>query len=149
MKELQSFVSLASYYRRFIFKFSIIDEPLYQLFRKGVPFCWRQEQNFAFEEPKLRLVSVPVLAYLDFNHGARSFHTIRYASQHLGIGTVLSQLQSDGTERVIAYGSRSLDGHEKNYCTTRWKMLALVTYVDHSVTICSAGNSFYELTIIP
>ena len=32
---------------------------------------------------------------------------------------------------MIAYGSRSLNDHEKNYCTTRLEMLALVTYVDY------------------
>ena len=32
---------------------------------------------------------------------------------------------------MIAYGSRSLNEHEKNYCTTPLEMLALVTYVDY------------------
>ena len=32
---------------------------------------------------------------------------------------------------MIAYGSRSLNDPEKNYCTTRFEMLALVTYVDY------------------
>ena len=53
------------------------------------------------------------------------------ASQRLGIGAVLSQVQPGGTERVVAYGSRSLNDHERNYCTTRLEMLALVTYVDY------------------
>ena len=41
------------------------------------------------------------------------------ASQPLGIGAVLSRLQRNDTERVIAYGSRSLNEQEKNYCGTR------------------------------
>ena len=45
------------------------------------------------------------------------------ASQPLGIGVVLSRLQRNDTERVIAYGSRSLNEQEKNYCGTG--------YVDH------------------
>lgn len=131
VKELHSFLGLASYYRRFIAGFSIIAEPLYKLCRKDTPFHWQQEQQSAFEELKHRLVSAPVLAYPDFNAGAGSFILDTDASQHLGIGAVLSQLQPDGTERVIAYGSRSLNEHERNYCTTRLEMLALVTYVDH------------------
>ena len=129
--ELQSFLGLASYYRRFISGFSVIAEPLYKLCRKGIPFHWEREQQSAFEELKRRLVSAPVLAYPDFNPGAGLFILDTDASQRLGIGAVLSQLQPDGTERVIAYGSRSLNEHEKNYCTTRLEMLALVTYVDH------------------
>ena len=53
------------------------------------------------------------------------------ASQPLGIGAVLSRLQLNDTELVIAYGSRSLNEQEKNYCGTRLEMLALVNYMDH------------------
>ena len=130
MKELQSFLGLAGYYRKFIFGFSIIAEPLYKLCRKNVPFCWQQEQPAAFEELKNRLVSAPVLAYPEFSSAAGSFILDTDANQYLGIKAVLSQQQQDGTEQVIAYGSRSLNEHERNYCTTRLEMLALVTFVD-------------------
>ena len=55
------------------------------------------------------------------------------ASQPLGIGTVLSRLQSNDTQRVKAYGSgsRSFNEQEKNYCGTRLEMLALVNCMDH------------------
>ena len=53
------------------------------------------------------------------------------ASQPLGIGAVLSRLQLNDTELVIAYGSRSLNEQEKNYCGTRLEMLPLVNYMDH------------------
>ena len=53
------------------------------------------------------------------------------ASQPLGIGTVLSRLKSNDTQRVKAYGSRSFNEQEKNYCGTRLKMLALVNCMDH------------------
>jgi len=41
------------------------------------------------------------------------------------IGALLSQIQ-DGVERLIAYGSRTLDKREVNYCITRKKLLAIV-----------------------
>ena len=44
---------------------------------------------------------------------------------------MLSQIQADDTERVVAYGSRSLQPPEKNYCTTRLEMLALLEFTDH------------------
>ena len=40
MKELQSFLGLAGYYRKFIIGFSIIAEPVYKMCRKIVPFSW-------------------------------------------------------------------------------------------------------------
>ena len=72
-----------------------------------------------------------MLAYPDFSPGAGLFVLDTDASQRLGIGAVLSQVQADGTERVVAYGSHSLNDHERNYCTTRLEMLALVTYVEY------------------
>ena len=131
IKELQSFLGPASYYRRFISGFSIIAESLYKLSRKGVSFQWQMEQESAFNELKHRLTIASVLAYPDFSPDAGLFVLDTDASQHLSIGAVFSQLQPDGTERVIAYGSRSLNEHEKNYCATRLQMLALVTYMDH------------------
>lgn len=55
----------------------------------------------AFEELMLHLVSAPVLAYRDFNPDAGSFILDIDASQHPGIGTFLSQLQSDGMEQGL------------------------------------------------
>ena len=98
---------------------------------KGVSFQWQMEQESAFNELKNRLTTAPVLAYPDFSPDVGLFVLDTDASQHLGIGAVLSQLQPDGTERVIAYGSSSLNEHEKNYCATQLEMLALVTYMDH------------------
>ena len=89
------------------------------------------EQESAFNELKHRLTIAPVLAYPDFSPDAGLFVLDIDASQHVGIGAVLSQLQPDGTESVIAYGSRSLNEHEKSYCATRLEMLALVSYMDH------------------
>ena len=106
-------------------------EPLYKLSRKGVSFQWQMEQESAFNELKHRLTIAPVLAYPDFTPDAGLFVLDTDASQPLGIGAVLSRLQRNDTERVIAYGSRSLNEQEKNYCGTRLEMLALVNYMDH------------------
>ena len=118
IKELQSFLSLASYYRQFFSGFSIIAEPLYKLSRKGVSFQWQMEQESALNELKYRLTIAPVLAYPDFSPDAGLFVVDTDASQPLDIGAVLSRLQRNDTERVIAYGSRSFNEQEKNYCGT-------------------------------
>lgn len=98
LKELQSFLGLAGYYRKFILGFSSIAEPLYTLCRKNIPFSWQQEQQAAFEKLKDRLVSAPILAYPDFSPMAGSFILDTDESQYLGIGAVSSQQQPDGTE---------------------------------------------------
>ena len=88
------------------------------------------EQESAFNELKHRLTIAPVSAYPDFSPDAGLFVLDTDASQPLGIGAVLSRLQLNATERVIAYGSLSLNKQE-NYCGTRLEMLALVNYMDH------------------
>ena len=77
------------------------------------------EQESAFNELKDRLTIAPVLAYPDFSPDAGLLVIYTDASQALGIGAVLSRLQRNDTERVIAYRSRSLNEQEKNYCGTR------------------------------
>ena len=89
------------------------------------------EQESAFNELKHRLTIAPVSAYPDLSPDAGLFVGDKDASQPLGIGAVLCRLQLNDTQRVIAYGSRSLNEQEKNYCGTRLEMLALVNYMDH------------------
>ena len=48
----------------------------------------------------------------------------------VGIGAVLSQIQ-EGTEKVIAYFSRSLSKPERRYCVTRKELLAVVAAIQH------------------
>ena len=49
----------------------------------------------------------------------------------VGIGAVLSQVDQEGTEHVIAHGSRVLSKAERNYCVTRKEFLAVVTFLLH------------------
>ena len=42
--EIQSFLGLVGYYKRFIYNFSNISVPITRLTRKDVTFCWRPEQ---------------------------------------------------------------------------------------------------------
>ena len=47
----------------------------------------------------------------------------------IGMGAVLSQVDENGIEKVIAYGSRLLSKPERNYCVTRRELLVVVTFV--------------------
>ena len=139
--ELRSFLGLCSYYRRFINNFAVITEPLRRLLQKGTEFAWKEQQERAFQELKNCLVTPPVLAYPNFGPSAGEFVLDTDASTEKGIGAVLSQLQEDGTEKVIAYGSRSLQPNEKNYCATRLEMLALVAFI-HEFRYYLLGKKF-------
>jgi len=129
--ELRSFLGLASYYRRFVAEFAQLAEPLFRLTKAKAKFEWGPDQESAFSKLKQRLVEPPVLAYPNFDPGGGQFILDTNASTEHGIGAVLSQVHADGSERVVAYGSRSLQPAEKNYCVTRLEMLALVDFIDH------------------
>jgi len=71
-------------------------------------------------------MEAPILVYLD---PAKEYILDTDASDY-SVGAVLSQVQG-GTEVVVAYYSKTHSAAEKNYCTTRKKLLAVVKVVKH------------------
>ena len=68
-----------------------------------------------------------MLAYPDFN---KDFILDTDAS-HNTIGAVLSQLDDEGNEKVISYGSHAMIKHEIVYCITRKELLAICFFTQH------------------
>ena len=75
----------------------------------------------AFEMLKQACMNSPVLAFADYT---KDFLLETDASKE-GLGAVLSQKQEDGQFHPVAYGSRVLTTHEKNYHSTKLEFLAL------------------------
>ncbi|GKA40101.1 putative reverse transcriptase domain-containing protein [Tanacetum coccineum] len=115
--EVRSFLRLAGYYHRFIEKFSKIANSLTILTQKCKTFDWGEEQENAFQTLKDKLCNAPVLALPD---GPKDFVVYCNASG-LGLGCVLMQ-----RGKVIAYASRQLKNHEKNYTTHDLELGAVV-----------------------
>jgi hypothetical protein len=119
--KIRSFLSLCTYYRRFISGFTNIGKPLTKLAEEQQPFQWIPEIETAFQTLKGALCASPILAYPQ--PGERFI--VDADSSNVGIGGVLSQVQ-DGKERVIAYYSKMLNKAERNYYVTRRELLAIV-----------------------
>ncbi|KAK1413557.1 hypothetical protein QVD17_35332 [Tagetes erecta] len=115
--EIRSFLGLAGYYRRFIQDFSRIATPLTSLTRKSVKFEWGPKQEKAFQTLKQKLTNAPILSLPD---GVEDFVVYCDAS-HTGMGCVLMQ-----RNKVIAYASRQLKTHEKNYTTHDLELGAII-----------------------
>ena len=128
VKSLRSFLGLASYYCRFIPNFVKTAGPLYTLTKKDVEFAWTPQSQIVFEKLKKLLTSAPVLAFPDF-----SVPFILETDASLqGLGAVLALQQlSDKLVRPIAYASRCLQPHEKNYGITELEGLGVVWAVKH------------------
>nr|GFB73269.1 putative reverse transcriptase domain-containing protein [Tanacetum cinerariifolium] len=106
--EICQFLGLAGYYRRFIKGFSKITKSMTKLMQKGIKYDWGKKEENAFQLIKQNLCSVPILALPE---GSKDFVVYCDAS-HKGLGAVLMQ-----REKVIAYASRQLKVHERNYTT--------------------------------
>ncbi|GJU78608.1 putative reverse transcriptase domain-containing protein [Tanacetum coccineum] len=115
--EIRSFLGLAGYYRRFIENFSKIAKPLTLLTQKNKTYVWGDKQDEAFRILKEKLCNAPVLALPD---GPDDFVVYCDASKQ-GFGSVLMQ-----RGKVIAYASRQLKKHEKNYTTHDLELGAVV-----------------------
>ena len=115
--QIRSFLGLAGYYRRFIQGFSSLAAPLARLTRKDVPFIWTKECERSFQMLKDRLTSAPILSLPE---GHEDFLVYTDASG-VGLGAVLSQ-----REKVIAFASRQLKVHERNYPTHDLELAAVV-----------------------
>nr|GEZ32659.1 putative reverse transcriptase domain-containing protein [Tanacetum cinerariifolium] len=79
-----------------------------KLTQKSVKFDWGEKEEAAFQTLKQKLCSEPILALPE---GSENF-VVYYDAFHKGLGVVLMQ-----KERVIAWASRQLKIHEKNYMT--------------------------------
>ncbi|GKB14371.1 putative reverse transcriptase domain-containing protein [Tanacetum coccineum] len=115
--EIRQFLGLAGYYRRFIEGFSKIAKSMTKLTQKNVKFDWGEKEEAAFQLIKQKLCSAPILA---LPKGSENFVVYCDAS-HKGLGAVLMQ-----NEKVIAYASRQLKIHEKNYTTHDLELGAVV-----------------------
>nr|GEY46989.1 putative reverse transcriptase domain-containing protein [Tanacetum cinerariifolium] len=114
--EIRSFLGLAGYYRRFIVSFLKITKPLTLLTQKNKKFEWGDEEN-AFQTLKDMLCDALILALPE---GAYDFVVYCDASNQ-GFGCVLMQ-----RNKVIAYASRQLKFHKKNYTTHDLELGAVV-----------------------
>ncbi|KAA3487552.1 DNA/RNA polymerases superfamily protein [Gossypium australe] len=115
--EVRSFLGLAGYYRRFVKGFSMIATPITRLLQKDMKFEWTERCQQGFEKLKALLTEAPVLVQPE---PGREFVVYSDASMN-GLGCVLMQ---EG--KVIAYASRQLKPHEKNYPTYGLELAIIV-----------------------
>uniref|UniRef100_A0AAV2IR00 Reverse transcriptase/retrotransposon-derived protein RNase H-like domain-containing protein n=1 Tax=Knipowitschia caucasica TaxID=637954 RepID=A0AAV2IR00_KNICA len=123
LQELQAFLGLCNYYRKFVPSFAELASPLHNLLKKGTVFQWTDEHQAAFTMLKEKLTTAPVLGY---PRTEGKFILDTDASNN-SVGAVLSQIQW-GEERVLTYASSRLSPAQQRYCVTRRELLAVVRF---------------------
>ena len=124
-KELRRFLGLVGWFRKYIFAFADIADPLNFLLRNSVCFQWRKEHQMAFEYLKSQLTRAPILAYPRFDLPFR----IAVDTSSRGIGYMLYQMHPTADTkdevRVIRFGSKGLSKYQRSYGPTKLELLGM------------------------
>ena len=134
--QLQAYLGLLGYYRKFIPNLSQEIAPLTEMLkaefrstssgkgsRKPDPkFNWGKKQEQAFQKSKRLLQSDSILTHYD---PAKPILLQTDASPY-GLGAVISHVEPDGRERPIAFASRTLKPSEVNYAQYEKESLSII-----------------------
>ena len=122
LSELRSFIGLLNYYNKFIPNLACILFPFYRLMQKGNPWTWTTEHKNAFLSTKNCLQLSSLLTHFD----PLKELIIAADAFPICIGAVLSHHMDDGSERPIAFTSRSLAPRERKYSQIEKEALVIV-----------------------
>ncbi|CED85420.1 FOG: Transposon-encoded proteins with TYA, reverse transcriptase, integrase domains in various combinations [Phaffia rhodozyma] len=122
IKQLQAFLGFANFYRRFIPCYSRTCVALTRLRKKDVRFSFDQSARKAFETLKNSFASASVLAHFDPEKPI----SLETDASSFAIAGVLSQPDTDGRSRPIAFHSRKMNPAECNYEIYDKELLAIV-----------------------
>ena len=122
VKDIQKFLGLVNYYRRFIKDFAVIARPLHDMVKKDKRWEWTEKQKEVFRKLKERFTKEQVLAVPDLDKKMRmEVDALDYVT-----GGVLSMKCEDGLWRLVAFLLKSLNETERNYEIHDKEMLAII-----------------------
>jgi len=123
VKQVQAFLDFVNFYHRFIENFAKMSKPLSDLTKKDSTWTWGKEQQSAFEVLKKAFTTAPVLR---IPNDKDPFKLSTNASDFV-IGAVLSQKDMQtNLWYPVAFFSKSLDVHERNYEIYNKELLAVI-----------------------
>jgi hypothetical protein len=121
VKDIQSFLGLANFYRRFIASYSDITIPLTRLTREGVPWVWSSRCEDAFQLLNIAFTSAPILHHFDPTLPP----VVETDASDYSIAGIFSVLTDNGEIPPVTFYSRTLTGAELNYDTQDKELLAV------------------------
>ena len=127
LKDVQSFLGFANFYRRFIKGYSKIASPLSRLTKsdqKAFTYPWPDDgpENQAFEQLKKAFTNAPALAH--FNPDLETW--VETDASDYVVAAILSQRDLQGVLRPVAYLSKKMSPQECNYEIYDKELLAIV-----------------------
>ena len=121
VKDVQSFLGFANFYRRFIASYSDITIPLTRLTHKDAPWVWSSQCEDAFQLLKAAFTSAPILHHFEPSLPP----VVETDASDYAIAGVFLVRTDDGDIHPVAFYSRTLSGAELNYDTHDKELLAV------------------------
>lgn len=122
VKDVQSFLGLTGYFRKFVYNYSRIARPLSDLLKANTPFVFDEPQKFAFEQLKAILSTRPVLNLYRENADTE-LHT---DASILGYGAILMQRDERLKWHPVYYASGKTTPAEAKYTSYELEVLAII-----------------------
>ena len=120
-KEVQSFLGLANFYRRFIQNFAEKAKPLHEITRQKIKFKWEKSEQEAFDALKEALKSAPLRHHPDLNGP----FILQTDASSIALGAILMQ-EENSKPYVINYNSRLTNKAESKYTASELECLAII-----------------------
>lgn len=143
IKQTQSFLGLAGYFRKFIEGFSVIAKPLTDLTRKENVFKFGEKERAAFETLKRALCECPVLRI--YNEKAET-QLFTDASKH-GFGGILMQRCVDDDQFHPVYYMSEKTTREEEKCESYLLEALAVVKAIKKFHVYLVGKKFTLITI--
>ena len=152
VKDIQSFLGFANFYRKFVKGYSQITAPLTEATKKtNTKFAWTKEMQSAFDHLRHVFTTAPVLQLFNWDLETR----VETDASDYAIGACLSQ-KHEKNWKPIAFYSRKMTAPELNYDVHDKELLAIVEamsqwkiYLEgpkHEVTVFSDHKNLSSFT---
>jgi len=121
VKDIQSFLGFANFYRQFIFNYSDIVVPLTRLTRKDAPWNFSEDCQCSFNALKHAFTTAPILTHFILDTPI----IVETNASDYAVAGILSITCINGEICPVAYYSQTLTAPELNYDTHNKELLAI------------------------
>jgi len=121
VKNIQSFLGFANFYRRFIFNYLDIVIPLTRLTRKNSPWNFDDDCRIAFNTLKQAFTSAPILTHWILDAQL----VVETNASDYTLAAILSIMTKDNEIHPVAFHSRTFSAPELNYEVHDKELLAI------------------------
>jgi len=121
-KQLRSFLGYINYYQKFVPNLQCISSPLHKLLQKGVRWHWTDSYKNIVEQLRNILCSSDTLVHFNPKYPI----IVSSDASEYGLGAAISHRLPDGSERPVAFASRTLKSSEKHYSVIDREALGII-----------------------